>query len=187
MPARAEPADAALIARVVAGDDRLAYGLLVRRHQSAVRNLLRRLTAGDAALADDLAQETFLQVYRKLAQFRADAAFPTWLHRIATNVFLQHLRARHVELSLDDMPEPATAGSVAADEAPRAELQLDMARAFAVLSPAERAALVQCYHLDMSHEEAAAALGCPLGTLKSHLARGKQKLKARLQAWETRT
>ncbi|MFT4045219.1 MAG: sigma-70 family RNA polymerase sigma factor [Solimonas sp.] len=177
-----ELADVALIARVLAGDDRLAYGLLVRRHQSAVRILLRRLTAGDAALADDLAQEAFLQAYRKLAQFRADAKFSTWLQRIATNAFLQHLRTRHDELSLDDVP--ADAEAVSDDAAPQADLQLDMARAFAVLSPAERAAIVQCYHLDMSHEEAAVALGCPLGTLKSHVTRAKQKLKARLQAWE---
>ncbi|MGH8444993.1 MAG: sigma-70 family RNA polymerase sigma factor, partial [Solimonas sp.] len=99
-----EVADAVLIARVLAGDDRHAYATLVRRHQSAVRNVLRRLTAGQAALADDLAQETFLQAYRKLAQFRADAAFSTWLHRIATNAWLQHLRARRVELSFDDLP-----------------------------------------------------------------------------------
>nr|WP_240954289.1 sigma-70 family RNA polymerase sigma factor [Solimonas marina] len=161
----------------------MAFAALVRRHQSAVRSLLRRLTGGQHALADDLAQETFLQAYRKLAQFRADARFSTWLHRIATNAWLQHLRARRIELSLDDVPA-VDEGLAADDEAPRADLQLDMNRAFAVLSPAERAAIVQCYHLDMSHEEAAAALGCPVGTLKSHISRGKQKLKARLRAWE---
>lgn len=182
MSAVTDPADAALIARVLVGDDRHAYAALVRRHQSAVRNLLRRLTVGHHALADDLAQETFLQAYRKLAQFRADAQFSTWLHRIATNAYLQHVRARKLELSLDDVP-PLDADATD-DASPQADLQLDMARAFAVLSPAERAALVQCYHLDMSHEQAAAALRCPVGTLKSHLARGKQKLKARLQAWE---
>jgi RNA polymerase sigma-70 factor (ECF subfamily) len=182
LPGLADPADAALIARVLGGDDRQAFATLVRRHQSTVRNLLRRLTAGQHALADDLAQETFLQAYRKLGQFRADAQFATWLHRIATNAWLQHLRARRIELSLDELP-PAAADAVD-DGATNADLQLDMARAFASLSPAERAALVQCYHLDMSHEEAAAALRCPLGTLKSHIARGKQKLKARLQAWE---
>lgn len=182
MPNTIDPADAALIARVLTGDDRQAFAALVRRHQSAVRSLLRRLTAGQHALADDLAQETFLQVYRKLAQFRADAQFSTWLYRIATNAYLQHLRAQRIELSLDDMPAPAA--DAVADLAPDADLQLDMARAFAVLSPAERTALVQCYHLDMSHEEAAATLKCPVGTLKSHIARGKQKLKAALQAWE---
>jgi RNA polymerase sigma-70 factor (ECF subfamily) len=177
----ADPLDAALIARVLAGDDRQAFAALVRRHQSAVRNLLRRLTAGQHALADDLAQETFLQAYRKLGQFRADAQFATWLHRIATNVWLQHLRARHAETALEELPPAA---DIVDDSAPAADLQLDMARAFALLSPAERAALVQCYHLDLSHEQAAAALRCPLGTLKSHIARGKQKLKAHLQAWE---
>lgn len=177
--ASAERADAALIARVLAGDPP-AYGLLVRRHQSAVRTLLRRLTAGQAALADDLAQETFLQAYRKLAQFRAEAKFSTWLFRIATNTWLQHLRARRIELPLEELP----AVEAPADEAPDPDLQLDMTRAFAVLSPAERAALLQCYALDLSHEEAAAALGCPVGTLKSHIARAKQKLKARLGAWE---
>lgn len=182
MPIAAEPADAVLIARVRVGDDRHAFAALMRRHQSAVRNLLRRLTAGQHALADDLAQETFLQAYRKLGQFRADAQFSTWLHRIATNAWLQHLRARRIELSLDEVP--ALAAGTIDDRMPDADLQLDMARAFAVLSPAERAALVQCYHLGMSHEEAAAALQCPVGTLKSHIARGKQKLKACLQAWE---
>ena len=77
MPGLADPADAALIARVLGGDDRQAFATLVRRHQSTVRNLLRRLTAGQHALADDLAQETFLQAYRKLGQFRADAQFAT--------------------------------------------------------------------------------------------------------------
>ncbi|NGY03593.1 RNA polymerase sigma factor [Solimonas terrae] len=182
MSSSADPADAVLIARVLAGDDRQAFAALVRRHQSPVRNLLRRLTAGQHALADDLAQETFLQAWRKLGQFRADAQFSTWLHRIATNAYLQYLRARRIELSLDEIP--AIAADAVDDEVPDADLQLDMARAFAVLSPAERAALLQCYHLDMSHEEAAAALRCPIGTLKSHIARGKQKLKACLQAWE---
>ncbi|MGH8446011.1 MAG: RNA polymerase sigma factor, partial [Solimonas sp.] len=79
----------------------------------------------------------------------------------------------------------ADVAGMTGDGAPQAELQVDMARAFAVLSPAERAALVQCYYLDLSHEEAAAALGCPVGTLKSHVLRAKQKLKARLQAWES--
>lgn len=139
----AELADAALVARVLASDDRLAYGLLVRRHQSAIRVLLRRLTGGDAALADVLAQETFLQAYRKPGQFRADARFSTWLQRIATNAFLQGLRGRRPELSLDEAGVPEAVDATSDDGAPRAELQLGMARAFAVLSPAERAALVQ--------------------------------------------
>ena len=84
--------DAQLIARVLVQDDRHAFGELVRRHQSTVRACLRKLTAGNAALADDLAQETFLLAYRNLKSFRQEAKFSTWLYRIAYNVFLADAR-----------------------------------------------------------------------------------------------
>ena len=80
--------DAELIARVVVVDDRHAFSELVRRHQSAVRATLRRLTAGNFALADDLAQDTFMLAYRNIKSFRQEAKFSTWLYRIATNAFL---------------------------------------------------------------------------------------------------
>src|SRR5207344_3640014 len=84
--------DAQLIARCLVGDDRHAFAELVKRHQSAVRACLRKLTTGDAALADDLAQETFVLAYRNLRSFRQDAKFSTWLYRIAYNVFLADAR-----------------------------------------------------------------------------------------------
>ena len=90
--------DAQLIARVVVHDDRHAFSELVRRHQSAVRTTLRRLTAGNHALADDLAQETFMLAYRNLKSFRQEAQFSTWLYRIATNAFLADARKRKEEL-----------------------------------------------------------------------------------------
>lgn len=80
--------DAALVARVVVGDDRAAFELLVRRHQSPLRAFLRRLVLQDAALADDLAQETFIKLHRSIATYRAQARFTTWLYRIAYHVFL---------------------------------------------------------------------------------------------------
>jgi RNA polymerase sigma-70 factor (ECF subfamily) len=164
-PADGGPPDAALVARVQLGE-RNAYAVLVRRHQGAVRALLRRLCKGDEALADDLAQEAFLQAWRKLDQFRGDARFSTWIYRIAYNVFLMHARTQRPQESLDESQESG------------------LERALARLSDAERAAIVQCYYLDRSHEEAAYVLGCPLGTVKSHLARAKQKLKAQMHAWE---
>src|SRR5438477_12950445 len=84
--------DAQLIARVVVKDDRHAFGELVRRHQSAVRATLRRLASGNTALADDLAQETFVLAFRNLKSFRQEAKFSTWLYRIAYNVFLADAR-----------------------------------------------------------------------------------------------
>src|SRR5512140_1092049 len=95
--APAEVTDAELIARVVVQDDRHAFSELVRRYQSGVRATLRRLTAGNHALADDLAQETFLLAYRNLKSFRQEARFSTWLYRIATNAFLADARKRKEE------------------------------------------------------------------------------------------
>jgi RNA polymerase sigma-70 factor (ECF subfamily) len=192
------PPDSALVARALAGNDRHAFAVLVRRHQSSVRALLRRLANGDDALADDLAQETFVQAWRKLDQFRGDAKFSTWIYRIGYNQFLMHVRSRKPEESLDEMEAAASlasddddAGSAGGEtrspEEAAADMQVDLQRAMARLSPAERAALVQCYYLDRSHEEAAYVLDCPVGTVKSHVLRAKQKLKQTLQAWAPRT
>src|SRR6185369_11131957 len=130
--------DAQLIARVVVRDDRHAFSELVRRHQSAVRTTLRRLTAGNHALADDLAQETFMLAYRNLRSFRQEARFSTWLFRIATNAFLADARKRKEELLGDrdgdlaagDDDESAGPGSDATSDHTRgATLRLDMERA----------------------------------------------------------
>jgi RNA polymerase sigma factor (sigma-70 family) len=176
--------DARLVARVVADDDRRAYAVLVERHQSSVRNLLRRLTRNDQALADDLAQETFIQVYRNLHQFRGEARFSTWIYRIAYNAFLADARGRHETEPLpDDIDAAAGYASDPAPLARTAALRLDLERALAKLSTPERDALIHCYYLDLSHEEAAYVLQCPLGTVKTNVLRGRQKLKALLAAW----
>jgi RNA polymerase sigma-70 factor (ECF subfamily) len=179
--------DAQLIARVLVEDDRHAFGELVRRHQSVVRATLRRLTGGNHALADDLAQETFLLAYRNLRSFRQEAKFSTWLYRIAYNAFLADARKTKespLPEAASDADEPA---SYEADDgtpvARSAVLSVDLERAMTRLSEAERAAIVQCYHNDLSHEEAAYVLGCPVGTVKTHILRAKQKLKARLAGW----
>ena len=191
--AQPEVTDAQLIARVVVQDDRHAFSELVRRHQSAVRATLRRLTAGNHALADDLAQDTFMLAYRNLKSFRQEAQFSTWLFRIATNAFLADARKRKEELlgdrDQDIAPDDDDDGGQSADPAGTdhtraASLRIDMDRALSVLSEAERAAIVQCYHNDLSHEEAAIVLNCPVGTVKTHILRAKTKLKAQLAAWE---
>jgi RNA polymerase sigma factor (sigma-70 family) len=176
--------DAALIARVVVSDDRHAFGELVRRHQSAVRATLRKLAGGNIALADDLAQETFLLAYRNLKSFRQEAKFSTWLYRIAYNTFLADAR-KMKELPLpedaDDLgPIDAVEGTSVARSA---ALSIDLERAMVILSDAERAAIVQCYHNDLTHEEAAEVLGWPIGTVKTHILRAKEKLRTRLGAW----
>jgi RNA polymerase sigma-70 factor (ECF subfamily) len=189
----AEPpvSDAQLIARALVTDDRHAFAELVKRHQSSVRACLRKLTAGNHALADDLAQDTFVLAWRNLKSFRQEARFSTWLYRIATNCWLADARKRKEELLGDRADavaddEDATMphiDAMHADHARASSLKMDLERAMAVLSDAERAAIVQCYHNDLTHEEAAYVLGCPVGTVKTHVLRGRQKLKAALSAY----
>ncbi len=177
---------------MLANDDRTAFTELVRRHQSAVRACLRRLCGGNDALADDLAQETFVLAWRKLASFRQEARFSTWLYRIATNCWLADARKRKEVLlgdhdgDVDDAEDDAmtiAAGSVG-DASHAASLRIDLARAMQTLSAGERAAIVQCYDNDLSHEEAAYVLGCPVGTVKTHILRAKKKLRLAMAGWE---
>ena len=170
--------DAALVARALRDDGQRAFAELVRRHQSAVRAQLRRLTGGDYGWADDLAQETFLIAWRKLGQFRAEARFSTWLYRIAYTTFLQAARRRPARV--EKTPEDSACVS---DEPGAIALQRDLANAMTRLSEGERLALTLCYELDMSHEEAASVLAIPVGTVKTHIARAKAKLREWLAAW----
>ena len=177
------PTDADLILAILERDDRNAFAELVRRHQSKVRTVLRRLTRGDAALADDLAQETFVLAWRNLRAFRFEARFSTWIYRIAFNAWQSEARKHHeVSLELDD--DALLPGSDAYAEVPDIAARVDLERALASLSDGERAAIAACYYADLSHEEAAQALGMPLGTVKTHVMRAKAKLRARLTAKE---
>jgi RNA polymerase sigma-70 factor (ECF subfamily) len=188
----AEDDEARWLAQAKAGDMH-AFSRLVRLHQSAVRRQLQRLVPGDRARADELAQITFVQVWRGLARFRGEARLSTWLHRIAYRCFLQDLRARASPVASALVPAPECGAescsefalSAATDAERLFALRADVDRALADLPLAERAAIVHCFHLDLSHEEAAEVLGMPLGTLKSHVARGKVRLRKALAAWKT--
>lgn len=157
-----------LIARA-AGGDTAAFGVLVRQNQSQLRGFLRRLTRADHALADDLAQESFLEAWRKLSHYRGEGSFAGWLTRIAWSRFLMEARKRKPEL-MEDLPEQGVETSP--------DAKLDLESAMRKISAAERAALTLCYALGHSNEEAAAILDMPLGTVKSHILRGREKLRA---------
>lgn len=164
--------DAALVARIIAEDDRAAFELLVRRYQSPVRNFLRRLARNDTERADDLAQETFIKVYSSIRTYKAQAKFSTWLYRIAYNTFLNDQRGRVTETELEERhhsPGPDTALS-ASNEA-------DVERALQYLTDRQRAIFDLYYKKGMTHEEVASALELPLGTVKSDLTRGLDRLR----------
>lgn len=170
--------DADLIARVLSREDQNAFGELVRRHQSPVRAFLARMTRGDVHLADDLAQETFLKAWQKLQTYRGSARFSTWLFSIAFNEFRGAARSRK-ELAADDLAEPPPEPQTAATDL-NSHLHLDLTEALKLLNSNERAAVVLCCQNGLSHEEAAQVLDCPLGTVKTNILRGKEKLRRRL-------
>ena len=173
--------DSDLVVRVTRFDDRGAFEELVRRHQSRLRASMRRLTAGNIELADDVAQEAFILAWRNLGQFRADAKFSTWLYRIGFNVWQSTVRKKQ-EVLRDDMSSPSPEPSCDA-ESEQVGIRRDLDRAMAALSIAERDAIIHCYYQDLSHEEAAAILGLPLGTLKTHVLKAKEKMRISLHAY----
>lgn len=177
--------DSVLIQRVIADGDHHAFSELVKRHQSTLRASLRKMTGGQAELADDVAQETFILAWKNIGKFRFEAKFSTWLYRIAFNCWQSDVR-RKSEVLMDeaDLPAPS-ADDATPSHASTVGMSRDVARAMVDLSDMERAAINACYYNDLSHDEAAYALGIPLGTLKTHVLRAKEKMRQRLDDYAT--
>jgi RNA polymerase sigma-70 factor, ECF subfamily len=172
-----------LIARVIANQDNHAFATLVARHQSQLRLSLRKMTQGNIALSDDIAQEAFILAWKNMSKFRFEAKFSTWLYRIAFNAWQSDVR-RKSEVPLDDEIAPLLTTATVTPESEATNLRRDVAYAMTDLSHDERAAINHCYYLDLSHDEAAYALNMPLGTLKTHVLRAKAKMRQRLQSYQ---
>jgi RNA polymerase sigma-70 factor (ECF subfamily) len=170
-----EPArEVTLVALACAGDDH-AFGELVGRRQASIRGLLRRW-CGDAALADELAQETFIRAWRNLRRLRSPGAFGGWLRQIALNIWLQHARRAKIPMDVALVEE-----EVRDTVTPNPGARIDLDRALAALRPPERLCVELSHGQGMSHGEIAAATGLALGTVKSHIAR-TAKLRALLKS-----
>ena len=164
------------LAALAVGGDRGAYGELVRRHGSAVRALIRRMGA-EAATADDVAQDAFLAAYEQIADFRQEGTFRAWVSRIAARLYVRR-RRRDGRLELMAEVEPSAQQSVGGEGG--AARRIDLDEALKSLSEVERMCVSLCYGTGLSHAEAAEVLNTPLGTVKSHVKRGLDKLRARL-------
>ncbi len=162
-----------LVAQAAAGERR-AFGELVRRNASSVRALLRRMGA-EASLADDLAQDAFLVAFQRIGDFRAEGSFAGWVKRIAARLYLRRLKGK-VRL---EAPIEAAEETGGPDESLSA-LKLDLEQALEALSPAERLCVSLCHGAGLTHAEIAEQLKTPLGTVKSHVKRGLDKLRLRL-------
>lgn len=170
-----------VVAAAQAGDER-AFAQIVELHQRSIFGLAYRM-AGDAAQAEDLAQEVFLRVWRKLGSFRTAEPFRPWLLRLATNVCINALKKRRLPLRPArtdedrDPHEPAAPGPQASEVAERRELLAHMESAIAQL-PDDYRLVVTLRHVEgLAYEEIARTLGWPLGTVKVRLFRAREQLR----------
>lgn len=159
-----------------------SFEVIVQQHQGMVRAFLRRLCHADA-IAEDIAQETFMKVRKHLGTWRGEGSLSSWVMRIAYREFLAQRRKRGVaDVMVDNVDEVDDGDRRAVSDR---TMERDVRRAMRVLTDDERVAVAACFFEDLTHEEAAAALEIPLGTLKSHIARAKEKLRAPLAAYHS--
>ena len=164
------------------GGDAEAFEVLYNLHKRRVYSLCLRMTA-NTAQAEDLTQEAFLQLFRKIATFRGESAFSTWLHRMAVNVVLMHLRKKGLPVvSLEETIETE-------EEATRKELgaqdpvlvgsvdRLQLQRAVEDLPPGYRTIFVLHDVEGYEHNEIAGLVGCSIGNSKSQLHKARMKLR----------
>lgn len=167
--------DVELCSRAATGE-RAAFGELVRRHGSAVRGLLRRMGAQPSE-ADDVAQDAFLTAFERIAEFRGEGTFAGWVKRIAARGYLRRLQR---EKKLGEFTSESIEDEAATERKGDADAAIDLDGALKQLSAAERLCVSLCFGAGLSHAEAAESLNLPLGTVKSHVKRGLEKLRARL-------
>jgi len=148
-----------------------AFGRLVERHQQGLRGFLRRAAGPEA---DDIAQDAFLAAFERIAEFRGEGTFSAWVRRIAARLYVRRWR-KESRYDLDaETADESHGGEISA------AARIDLDEALRTLSPAERICVSLCYGAGVSHAEAAEALNAPLGTVKSHVKRGLDKLRLRL-------
>lgn len=164
--------DISLVAQVVVLHSTKAFDQLVRKYQSPVRRFFLNLTCGDSELSDDLAQDTFIKAYTNIASFKNLSNFSTWLYRIAYNVFYDYLRSRK---EMDDLDTRRVDAQYSTQQKDIGQ-EMDVYRALATLKEIERTCITLFYMEDQSIDKIAGITGCPTGTVKSHLARAKEKM-----------
>mgnify|MGYP006106834327 CR=1 FL=1 len=186
-----KPTDQALIDAVVKEDCHRAFAELVKRYQSPLRYSLRQLTGWNEALADDLAQDTFIKAHKALGSFQGKAKFFSWLYRIAYNLMLSHFRvARNRELTggLSGREEQSLwtdNGQEVGASDQSLRLHRDLAQAMSHLSDNQRMALHLSLHRECTQQEISDIMSIPLGTVKTLITRGKARLREQLADWKS--
>jgi RNA polymerase sigma factor (sigma-70 family) len=175
----ASAAEATVITLACTGDA-LAFEEIVRRRHSQVRNFMHYLCR-HMSERDDLAQQVFLTAWRSIKSLRSPAAFDSWLRRIMVTTWLEAVRRNKLDLADEtSLPEQADGGDAIAE-------RLDLNAALATLPPSIRLCVVLAYEAGMTHEEISALTDMPLGTVKSNITRGSQRLRELLSEYQSRS
>jgi RNA polymerase sigma-70 factor (ECF subfamily) len=175
-----EAEERALVQRVAAGD-RAAFALLLQQHQRSLSAYARRML-GDAALADDMVQETFLRLWSRADRFDGRASrLTTWLHRICHNLCVDSHRRQGRERALDDSADPV-AGQNPEGESMQEERGRRVRAALTAIPERQRSALLLCHYQGLSNREAASILDVSVEALESLLARGRRQLRKLLES-----
>ncbi|MFN2452664.1 MAG: RNA polymerase sigma factor [Pyrinomonadaceae bacterium] len=174
--------DYALAQKAAAGDMH-AFEQLYERHNRRVYSLCLRMT-GNVQEAEDLAQEVFIQLFRKIGSFRGESAFTTWLHRLTVNQVLMHFRKRNVKMeqTTDDgeTPVQVVVGTANPNQMPVVD-RIALDKAIAQLPPGYRTVFTLHDIEGHEHEEISRMLGCSVGTSKSQLHKARMKLRGLLR------
>ena len=187
--------EATLIDLAVNSNDQRAFAELVNRHQSKLRYSLRQLCNFDEALAYDLAQESFIKAFKQLHKFKQQSQFSSWLYRIGYNTFLEFVRKKKLDtVELDENFDRSNEQSFYSSEINEAEqeeqqsgLQKKLAELLATLEPERRSVLHLLLHRQFTQQEIATTMSIPLGTVKTHINRGRVALQTGLQEWQPQT
>lgn len=183
LSADSKPVSDQVLARAAGLGDMKSFEELYQRHNRRVYSLCLRMTQ-NVAEAEDLAQEAFIQLFRKIGSFRGDSAFTTWLHRLTVNQVLMHFRKRSVKLERTTEEGETPVQIVRGTENPNAMPVLDriaLDRALAQLPPGYRTVFVLHDIEGHEHEEIAKILGVAVGTSKSQLHKARMKLRRLLK------
>ena len=171
--------DLLLVSQVKVFNSHKAFEKIVKKYQSPIRRLFLNLTLRNEELSNDLAQETFIKVYLNIHTFKAGSRFSTWLYRVSYNIFLDYKKKNHRQFT-DTLPEN-NINFAYQQEAP---FDNDLNHILQILNHNEREAIILSYIEEMSHKDISIVLNMPLGTVKTHINRGKEKLVKHLKSNE---
>jgi RNA polymerase sigma-70 factor (ECF subfamily) len=168
---RISETDFFLVSQVKIKNSHEAFEKIVLKYQSQIRRLFLNLTSRNKSLSDDLAQETFIKVYLNLKSFRADSKFSTWIYRVAYNVFLDY-KKKNKRIDEYNLPD----NDINYSNSQNIQFDNDLSHILGILNNDEKELIVLSYIEEFTHKEISSITNLPLGTVKTIIKRGREKL-----------